>query len=211
MKNFPFLLLLLCFLACKFDSKEKPFTPNTVDASKEIANWTCTPGKQIGLIQKNATEAAIIKLYGQENVIRKEIGMGEGETTMATIIFPETKNEMVITWKTGQPFKVIENILVDKKDAPWTTASGIHIGTTLEELVKINGKEFQFAGFEWDNSGYTNEWMDGNISKNVIVYLEPNNPEVVYPDLLGDELFSSNLPTAKAADLKVRALVFSFE
>ncbi len=76
---------------------------------------------------------------------------------------------------------------------------------------KINGKDFQFAGFEWDYSGYTNDWQAGRISKSLAVFLEPTNPEAVYPDLLGDDLFSSNHPKAKAAQLKVRSMIIRFD
>jgi len=36
--------------------------------------------------------------------------------------------------------------------------------------------------------------------------LEPGNPEAVFPELLGDKLFSSNHPKAKVADLRVAAM-----
>ena len=210
MKNIAFLFFLISIVACQFDAPDKTHTPKVVDASKEIFNWTCIPDKKIGLIEKGFTEGDIIKAYGVENVSRKEVGLGEGEVTNATVIFPNTENELAIIWKVAQPYKVIEQILINHPDASWTTNQGIGIGTTLEELVKINGKDFQFAGFEWDYSGYANAWENGTIPQSVVVYLEPSNPEAVYPDLLGDGLFSSNHPKAKMAGLKVRSLTFKF-
>ncbi len=212
MKNLSFLLLLLCFIACKFNSEDKKYnTPKAIDASKNIVNWTCVPGEKVGLINKNFTEAAIIKAYGKENVSRQEISMGEGEVVTSTVLFPKTANEIFISWQLDKPFQVISEVLIENENSPWTTNQGVGIGTTLTELVKINGKDFQFAGFEWDYSGYTNDWQDGNISKNLAVFLEPTNPEAVYPGLLGDSLFSSNHPKAKTADLKVRSMIIRFD
>jgi len=210
MKNIAFLFFLIPIISCQFDAPDKTHTPKVVDASKAIFNWTCIPGEKIGLIGKSFTEGDIIKAYGVENVSRKEVGLGEGEMANATIVFPNTENEISIIWKRTQPYKVIEQILIDHPDASWTTNQGIGIGTTLEELVKINGKDFQFAGFEWDNSGYTNAWEGGTIPQSLVVYLEPSKPEAIYPDLLGDSLFPSNHPKAKKADLKVRGLAFRF-
>ncbi|MEM1120991.1 MAG: hypothetical protein AAGJ18_11135 [Bacteroidota bacterium] len=210
MKNILFLSILLLF-ACQFESKEKPFDPRAIDASKEIFNWTIKTGEQVGLIKKSFTEADIIKAYGQENVSRKEIGLGEGETAKATVLFPNTENELFIIWEIGKEYQTINEILIEHPDAPWMTSQGIGIGTTLEKLVETNGKDFQFAGFEWDYSGYTNDWQDGKISKNLVVFLDPSDPEKVYPDLLGDELFSSSLPKAKDAGLKVRTMMIRFE
>ena len=95
MKNLSFFLLLLCFAACKFETTDKKYdTPKAIDASKNIVNWTCVPGEKVGLINKDFTEAAIIKAYGKENVKREEISMGEGEVAIATVVFPKTDNEI---------------------------------------------------------------------------------------------------------------------
>lgn len=212
MKNLSFLLVLLFLTACKFEGEDKKYnTPKAIDASKNIVNWTCVPGEKVGLISKNFTEADIIKAYGKENVSRQEISMGEGEVATSTVVFPKTDNEIFISWQLDKPFQVIKEILIENENSPWGTSQGVSIGTTLEELVKINGKDFQFAGFEWDYSGYTNDWQDGRITKSLAVFLEPTNPEAVYPDLLGDELFPSNHPRTKAADLKVRSMIIRID
>ncbi len=212
MKNLSFLLVLLFLTACKFDGDNKKYdTPKAIDASKNIANWTCVPGEKVGLINKNFTEGEIIKAYGKENVSRQEISVGEGNVTTATVVFPKTANEIFVSWQLDKPFQVITEILIENEKSPWGTSQGVHIGTTVDKLMEINGRDFKFAGFEWDYSGYTNDWQGGNISKNLVVFLEPNNPEAVYPDLLGDGLFSSKHPKAKMAGLKVRAMIIRFE
>lgn len=211
MKNILFFSILIFLTACKFETSEKQFNPRSVDASKEIVNWTVVPGEQVGLIKKAFTEADIIKAYGKESIGREEIGLGEGEMAKATVLFPKTKNELFITWETGKEYQAIAEVLIENPDASWMTNQGIGLGTSLEDLVKINGKDFKFAGFEWDYSGYTNDWQGGKIDKNLVVFLEPSDPEKVYPDLLGDELFLSNHPKAKIAGLKVRTMIVRFE
>jgi len=211
MKNIFFLFIILLVTACKFETKEKQFNPRAIDASKEIVNWTVVPGEQVGLIKKSFTEADIIKVYGKDNVGREEIGLGEGEMVTATALYPKTENEIFITWEQGKEYQKISEILIEKPDAAWMTNQGIGMGTTLDELVKINGKDFKFAGFEWDYSGFTNDWQGGKVDKNLAVFLEPSDPEKVYPDLLGDELFLSNHPKAKVAGLKVRTMIIRFD
>lgn len=212
MKNLSFLLVLLFLTACKFEGEDKKYnTPKAIDASKNIVNWTCVPGEKVGLINKNFTEADIIKVYGKENVSRQEISMGEGEVATSTVVFPKTDNEIFVSWQLDKPFQIITEILIENEKSPWGTSQGVSVGTTLEELIKINGKDFQFAGFEWDYSGYTNDWQAGRITRSLAVFLEPSNPEAVYPDLLGDSLFSSNHPKAKTAELKVRSMIIRFD
>ena len=92
----------------------------------------------------------------------------------------------------------------------WKTDNGIAIGTTLEELVKINGKDFTFAGFEWDYAGVVTDWNTGKIDKKLGIYLEPTNMEAIFPDLIGDKEFPSSNEKAKAAGLKVASFVVKF-
>ena len=173
--------------------------------------WLCVPGKQVGLIKNTSTEADIIQAYGKENVLRRTIGLGEGETAEGTVVFPDTDNEIIIEWVKSKAFQKPAKIRMEKANGSWKTGQGIGVGTTLAQLQAINGKDFKFAGFEWDYSGIANNWQGGNIDKQITVFLEANKPEAIYPDLIGDALFESSHPKAKAADLRVRTLVIGLE
>jgi len=173
--------------------------------------WLCVAGKQVGLIKNTSTEADIIQAYGKANVIRKTIGLGEGETMEGTVVFPGTDNEIIIEWAQDKAFQKPAKIRIEKANAAWKTDQGIGVGTTLAQLQAINGKDFKFAGFEWDYAGIANNWQGGKIDPKITVFLEANKPEALYPDLLGDALFDASNPKAKAADLRVRTLVVGLE
>ena len=92
-------IFLLAFSACDPDgnnSNSDNQNSNTVtdttasqnSNTKKENNWLCVPNKQVGLISADADEEAIIEAYGEENVSRGEVGIGEGETITATIVFP---------------------------------------------------------------------------------------------------------------------------
>jgi len=173
-------------------------------------SYTMEAGKYVGQITADATEEDIIKSYGEDQVQRREIGLGEGETTEGSVVFPGTENELIIEWAEGETYQKIKSIRIDGEKAEWTTIDGIHVGTTLEELKAINGAAFKFYGFEWDYAGTTNEWNDGKIDKNCTVILTPSRPEAAFPDLLGDQLFSSEHPKAEAAGLIVSSITIDF-
>ncbi len=227
MKNLLFLLLFISLSACwdttsttnkPTDPKEKPTatnnglttknTPNDNASSRSIdQKWLCIPGKQVGMISAHTTEESIKMAYGKENVIRRTIGVGEGETIEGTVVFPNSNNEISIEWATDRPFERPTKVRIQKGNTPWKTDQNISIGTTLSQLQRINGKDFKFAGFEWDYAGYTQDWQGGKINPDLTIFLEAGQPEAAFPDLLGDELFLSSHPKAVAADLRVRAMV----
>jgi len=192
-------------------------TPNEATPSSSTRSLSAPPtsynmeaGKYVGQITADATEEDIIKSYGVDQVQRREIGLGEGETTQGTVVFPGTDNELIVEWIEGQTYQKVKSIRIDGEKAEWTTSDGIHVGTTLEELRTINGVEFKFYGFEWDYAGTTNEWNGGKVDKNCTVILTPSRPEAAFPDLLGDQLFSSEHPKAEAAGLTVSSITINF-
>ncbi|HHH49770.1 MAG TPA: hypothetical protein ENK52_02190 [Saprospiraceae bacterium] len=230
MKNYiPILLAILFLFACDTEYNSNSSNDNNTVADKPIEKPTLPPTsskdatapptafvidankKIVGLITPADTEADLIKSYGEKNVQKREIGLGEGETTLGTVVLPGTDEELIIEWLEGATYQKIKSIRIEGENASWKTVDGIGIGTSLEDLEKINGKAFKFYGFEWDYAGTTNEWEGGKISKNITLILTPDNPQAVFPDLLGDQLFSSKNPKAQEAGLKVSAMVINFE
>lgn len=168
--------------------------------------WKCIPYQQVGTIKANDTEADLINKLGQDNVTREMLGREYGETIPGTIIYEGQPNQLFIEWRDGRAYEVIEKIRIEKENAEWQTAQGIKIGTTLEELKAINGGEFEFFGFEWDYAGKVNSWRNGKISEGITVYLTADNPKAIFPEMLGDTLFTSSFYKAAEAKLRVSTI-----
>lgn len=213
-----FIFFLLIFSACDTDTSNSNTNTDTNNEQPEVetqpatqeSKWLCIPNKQVGLIKEDADEESIIEAYGKENVIRQEVGIGEGEMVAATIVFPDSPDELIVEWQDGFEYKKLSRIRIEQKGAKWETEEGIKIGTTLDELVKINGKDFNFYGFDWDYGGVANEWEDGKINSQLTVVLAPKDPNASFPELAGDGTFSSSNPKAKEARLEVIAFVIYF-
>jgi len=211
MKNKLFILIfpLFALLACEPTTSGTggKTTDPTTNPPAEATDWSINPGKNVGKITAKSNEADLIRLYGQQHVIRKEIGVGEGEMVAGSVIFPkEAKKELIVVWESDKPYQEIDYLRVEQPNTLWQTDQKITIGTTLDELVKINGKDFNFYGFEWDYAGLCKDWQGGQISEKFSVFLEAENPEALFPDLIGEGLFSSSHPKADSAQLKVIAL-----
>jgi len=191
------------------DTSTKPTSTVTPKTGK-MDNWTCVPGKQVGRITANFSHDELVKMFGEENVKKSDIGLGEGETAKGTIVFQGAKDELIIQYQEGEDYKKIKNVKIRNEGTNWKTSEGITVGTTLEQLLEMNGKEFSFAGFEWDYAGKVTSWEKGKINERLEVFLTPTNEEAIFPDLLGDDVFSTNHAKAKAAGLKVASFVINF-
>lgn len=170
------------------------------------AEWMVVPYEQVGLINKVSTESDIIASCGAKNVTREIVGREWGETIPATLIYADTPDQLTIEWKEGQAYERIEKVRIDGEGTKWQTAEGIHIGMPLSELIRINGTDFKFYGFEWDYSGMVTDWNGGRIKEGTIVFLTPDNPAAAIPAMLGDSLYSTTMHKAHEAQLFVSSI-----
>lgn len=219
-------ILLICAYGCTSDSSSSATTgdattditpvpaPSVQGVAGELTNWTCVPKKQVGAITANFTEADLIKTFGDKQVQRYEAGEGESdETYAATIVNPGTKNQLLVRWTKDQPYKKIESIRIEKDSTDWRTAEGITVGSTMADLVRINGKDFAFNGFyEAGEAGMTTNWQGGAVNPDLVLYLQPNNPEAIYEGagLSKEATYSSSNALAKKADIRVSGLIIKF-
>jgi hypothetical protein len=179
--------------------------------------WIIIPGKNVGKITANTTEKELISIFGKENVKRDIIGMGEGETTDGTIIYKDAKNELKILWSNSFS-PPIERIIIDKKNTNWKTKDNISIGTSLEYLLKLNGKAITFYGFEWDYAGTVTSWNNGKLDNDYKIGKKfafdlTYGSKISYKDiqhLIGDSEFSSSEAGVKNLELKINSIAIFF-
>lgn len=201
----------------KSDSVEVS-TMTEVNTTK--TNFIIVPGVSFGDILPNSSEKDLIKIFGEENVIRDSIDIGEGFHVFGTKIFHGTTDEITLTWIEGAEFEKPSHIIVNDISSRWETEQGIMIGSTLKQLEKINGGYFRMTGFGWDYAGTILEWKGGklekivgtNYEKNMIIRLgEPANMKISqeeYFKLLGDQLFDSSIDLLQKMNPVVNQMVF---
>jgi len=183
-----------------------PNSSGDYTAPQVAEQWKLIPYKQVGPINDRFTEQDLINTFGAANVKRETVGRRWGETIPATILFPETKNKVTIEWLDGKPYQRIKKLRIEEDGSDWQTAEGIRIGTTFDDLKRINQGPFQFYGFDWEYAGKVDDWQGGNIHKYMTVFLTPKNPKAVFPAMLGDSLYLSEHPKANEAGFYVSSI-----
>lgn len=128
--------------------------------------WLCVPGEKVGQITNKSTEDDLKRIYGNQNVIsaKELIEEGTREVTI-TYIYKGTNNEIKVLWEDGKTFITPSWVWISNNGSKWVTPEGITIGTSLEDLQKINKDIFIFNGFRWDYGGVVTSWGKGNLSK----------------------------------------------
>ncbi len=170
-------------------------------------------------INKQTTLADVATAYGKENVKQDQIAPnGDMQPMDATRLFADTPNELQIFWLPKS--KQAQIAVASQPNSAWHTTEGVKIGTTLNELVALNGgKHFKFSGFGWDYGGAVTSWEGGTLDKNpdykgLYIGLNPKNEineqlQNDYAKVSGEGEFNSNSPMLKNLDVRVSKLSVS--
>lgn len=189
MKRLIFLFLIVSTASCK--------------NSKQAA--TATEDKFIieKLAEMNSEE--IRKIYS-DATITEDIGDFEEGTERRpyTVLFPNTPDEIQITWNDPERTKI--NDIRFSEDGKWKSTTGIKVGTSLEELNRLNKTPVSFYGFGWDYSGavaFNNGKLE-NSKLRIFLGSGKSIPEKFY----GDQIVKATPEEIKSMDLKVQTFIY---
>ncbi|MCY2685624.1 hypothetical protein [Salinimicrobium sp. TH3] len=153
-------------------------------------------------------ENSLEKIYPDAEISEGVDLFEEGTIERAySILYPNTDDELLIIWEDKTMNKPHQ--IYTENDGRWRTSEGIEVGTSYEDLVKINEGSIDFYGFGWDYSGAV-DWKDGKMKdSNVRVFLAPvaAPPKSFY----GDKIIEADPEDIINLDLKVRAIILQKE
>jgi hypothetical protein len=194
-----YLSLLLLVTSCQ-EAADR--TPNSA-----AENLVIRPGESVGPITASMDAEKIKEVYGEKNVREEEIYIAEGESQSGLTIFPGTPREIeVVLNADGSP----QFVRISREQTPWRTPDGVQVGTSLEDLQRINGKAFTFNGFQWDYGGLVTDWKGGQLDSSLIIALTPGDYDALPDDMLGEVVLSSDDPRMRDLDLRVGSMVVTF-
>ena len=162
-----------------------------------------------GPVTKNADIASLLKIYGNANVKDERIcGPECADSIDVTRIYPDTNSEFTVYWKDSLYHRAISFIETRAENSPYHTAAGLKTGSTLQDLLKENGKPISFSGFGWDYGGYIQSFQKGNLDKTPIGF-RLDVAETNDNFLLGDTELSTEMPAVKKALDKITVWTLS--
>jgi hypothetical protein len=183
-------------------------------------------GKQ-GSINAHTTRQDLVRAYGANNVVDRDLEVGEGEVEPGTILFPsDPERSIEILWNDGGK----KTLTIRGKKSRWKALHDISLGTTLKQLERLNGRPFHMAGFGWDYSGTVMSWDLGTLAHDlgqfdeqqgvehgrIILRLDGGaaNTEPLTKEegmqVVGDRNFSSNHPVLQKMNPCVSEMVWVF-
>lgn len=183
--------------------------------SQQKNDFVLTPCIGNSILNSQTSETELVKIVGKKNVERVERWYAEGtERVVGSVFFKDTPQSFFVKWKDTVSFKNPEWIEIHGDKSLWELDNGIKIGTELKDLVKLNGKHFNFSGFDWDYGGQT-IFEKGNLESDcysVQLYYDYENLfENEWNQIVGDKTVSTKNPVLNKIKIYVDLITFYFK
>lgn len=136
------------------------------DRDEEQNDWMCIPFLRAGPIRSYSSLNDIVRMFGREKVTRRTVYGPEAiESFEATIVYPETPDELIVFWQANKYGSAVSRVSIRKENSRWRTLYGIKLGTEIARLNEINQRPFFFYGFGWDYGGMIRmDWNGGRLA-----------------------------------------------
>lgn len=129
--------------------------------------WLVVPNSDGGPISYRVTRADLVQRYGAANVVDQEVGVGEGDTDTATVLFPKDPERRIeILWQDREKEAYPSSVTISGKASRWHAVHGISLGMWYGELVRINGKPFPIS-WGTDMGSVVPSWNRGMLDKDL--------------------------------------------
>jgi len=195
-----------------------------MNLSAADVDWIIEPGVRVGPITSNTTEEDLKKIYGAANVVEYDGQAGEVKWK-GTVVFPNDPTKtIVIDWLKKDPNRNPRSMQLEGNRSKWATREGITVGTSLEDIVRLNGQPVALSndGASWGFDGrYVSDVMGGNlkglVSQGLFIKLQPAGQllswvvKPQYMKLRGENKILSNHPFVEKAKYSVRRIEILFE
>jgi hypothetical protein len=194
----------------------RPSTPDPAAASS--TEWQIIPRHSADFITAESSEQELAQHYGASVVDSRRIEIGEGETVPGTVLFPsDSLRRLEIIWQDTVKRVRPARLILRGDSTRWKLDGDVSLGTTLQQLERLNGRPFKLAGFGWDYSGVVFDWSGGKLDSalsGVKLYLDPGPKayeSAPYKQVLGDRDYSSDLPAMQQLSPRVYQIFVDFE
>ena len=183
--------------------------------SQPESDFVLKPCIGSSILNPKTSEKDLIKIVGRKNAERVERWYSEGtERVVGTVFFKNSPSYFFIKWKDTLNFKNPDWIEIHGDSSIWMLDNGVKIGTTLPELVKLNGQQFTFTGFDWDYGGYAT-FEKGKLENDCysirLYYDYKDLFENEWKQIVGDKVISTNNPILKKVKIYVDEITFYFK
>lgn len=168
-----------------------------------------------GAFAPDASHASLAATFGASDVSSETLEDEGGPFILTTIFADDPTRRLNVRWNDEATLSSPASVGVSGEHSVWTGPLGLSLGSTVEELERLNGRPFEILGWGWDYGGQLWDTRGGALSRDVrgcrlFVYFNFSGDGDLPEALIGDRAIMSNDPALRAVHPTVSAITYRY-
>ena len=112
---------------------------------------------------RDSSHAKLASAFQPRNVAFTQVDASSGGKVMASVLYGKDPKRRLEVWWSKLASRSDTHLIVINGQSDWIAPGELHLGLTLAELEKLNGKAFKLSGFDKDHVATLSDWNGGQL------------------------------------------------
>jgi hypothetical protein len=170
-----------------------------------------------GVFGQDSSHAKLAMAFQSRNVSFTQVDASAGGKAMASVLYAKDPKQRLEIWWSKSANRSDTHLIVINGQSDWIAPGELHLGMTLAELEKLNGKPFKLSGFDKDHVAALTDWGGGQLGAptggckiGINLRPDPKTPSASLGDLSADHAFTSSDAALRAVNLTVSEILIAY-
>lgn len=170
-----------------------------------------------GVFARDSSHTKLASAFQSRNVSYTQVDTNSGNKAMASVLYAKDPKRRLEVWWSKPATKSDTHLIVINGQSDWIAPGELHLGLTLAELEKLNGKPFKLSGFDRDHVATLSDWDGGTLSAlaggckvGISLRADPRAAAATLSGLPADRAFTSSDASLRAANPTVSEILVAY-
>jgi hypothetical protein len=170
-----------------------------------------------GVFARDSSHAKLASAFQPRNVAFTEVDASSGAKVMASVVYAKDPKRRLEVWWSKPASRSDTHLIVINGQSDWIAPGELHLGLTLAELEKLNGKAFKLSGFDKDRVATLSDWNGGQLATlaggckvGISLRADPKTTASTLSGLTADRGFTSSDTALRAANPTVSEILVAY-
>ncbi len=194
------------------DSAIEPGAPARPSRQAKLHVVACS-----GVFGPDSSHAKLAMAFRSRNVTFTHVNATAGGRAMASVLYAKDPKQRLEIWWSKPANRSDTHLIVINGQSDWIAPGELHLGLTLAELEKLNGKPFKLSGFDKDHVAALTEWDGGQLGTlaggckiGINLRPDPKTPSASLGGLSADHAFTSSDTALRAVNPTVSEILIAY-
>jgi hypothetical protein len=171
-----------------------------------------------GVFARDSSHAKLATAFQSRNVAFTQVDASAGGKVMASVLYGKDPKRRLEVWWSKPASRSDTHLIVINGKSDWIAPGELHLGLTLADLEKLNGKPFKLLGFDKDGLATLSDWNGGTLATivggckvGIGLRADPKTPASALADLPADLSFTSADAALRAVNPTVSEILVAYE